>query len=194
MLQGRNLGLLFQSLRRKRKQREMSAEMNKATFWIYTFCHPCLISFPFYLVYKRFVRIWMFPASELRVASDGPATLFGFGGAIFLERMCFSVRSPRNCLAMPSDCGTETMTGILSWEATHRKYRIILQALIADRNEASAACVVSNALIVAMNLTINSAWVFEMKAITVLAKNGGMAMMWQVMVTSSGQKYNHQQC
>ena len=69
------------------------------------------------------------------------------------------------------------MTGILPWEAAHRKYRIILQALMADGNEASAACVVSNALIVAMNSTINSAGVFEIEAITVLAKNGGKAMM-----------------
>ena len=53
----------------------------------------------------------MFPASELRVSLDGPATLFGFGGAILFERMCFSVRLSRNCLAMLSDCGTETMTG-----------------------------------------------------------------------------------
>ena len=121
----------------------------------------------------------MFPASELRIASDGPATLFGFGGAILLERMCFSVKSLRNCLAMPLDCRTETMTGILLLEAAHRKYRIILQASIADGNEASAACVVLNALIVAMNSTINSAGVFEIEAITVLAKNGGRAMMWR---------------
>ena len=46
--------------------------------------------FPFGSVSRRFVRIWMFPASELRVASDGPATLFGFGVAILWERMCFS--------------------------------------------------------------------------------------------------------
>ena len=119
----------------------------------------------------------MFPASELRVASDGPATLFGFGGATMLERMCLSVRSSRNCLAMPSDCGTETMTRILSWEAAHRKYRILLHVLMADVNEASAACVVSNALMVAINSAINSAGVFEMEAITVLAKNGGIEMM-----------------
>ena len=74
--------------------------------------------------------IWMFPASELRVALDGPATLFGFGGAILLERMCFSVRSSRNCLSMPSDCGTKTTTGVLSWEAAHRKYRILLQVCL----------------------------------------------------------------
>ena len=61
----------------------------------------------------------MFPASELRVALDGPATFFRFFGATMLERMCFSVRSSRNCLAIPSDCGTKTMTGILSWEAAH---------------------------------------------------------------------------
>ena len=91
--------------------------------------------------------------------------------------MCFSVRSSRNCLAMPSDCGTETMTGILSWEAAQIKYRILLQASIAGGNEASEAYFVSNALIVAMNLTINSAGVFEMEAITVLDKNGGRAMM-----------------
>ena len=63
----------------------------------------------------------MFPASELRVASDGPATLFGFGGAILWERVCFSVRSSRNYFAKPSDCGTKTMTGILSWAAAQRK-------------------------------------------------------------------------
>ena len=67
--------------------------------------------FYFDSVSRQFVRIWMFPASELRVALDGPGTLFGFGGAILWERMCFSVRSSRNCLAMPSDCGTEMMTG-----------------------------------------------------------------------------------
>ena len=66
-------------------------------------------------VSRRFVRIWMFPESELRVASDEIATLFEFGGAILLERMCFSVRSLRNFFAMPLDCGTEKMTGILSW-------------------------------------------------------------------------------
>ena len=70
--------------------------------------------------------------------------------------MCFSVRSSRNCLAMPSDCGTETMTGILSWEAAQIKYRILLQASIAGGNEVSAACFVLNALIVAMKSTINS--------------------------------------
>ena len=116
----------------------------------------------------------MFPASELRVALDVPATLFGFGGAILWERMCFSVRSSRNCLAMPSDCGTETMRGILLWEAAQRKYMILLQAC---GNEASAACVVSNALIVDMNLMIKSAGVFEMEAMTILAKNSGRAMM-----------------
>ena len=57
----------------------------------------------------------MFPSSELRVALDGPATLFGFGGVILWERVCFYVRSSRNCLAVPSYCGTDTMTGILSW-------------------------------------------------------------------------------
>ena len=119
----------------------------------------------------------MFPASDLGVASDGPETLFGFGREILLESMCFFVRSSRNYLAMPSDCGTKKMTGILSWEAANRKYRIILQALMADGNEASAACVVSNSLIVAMNLTIKSAGVLDMEAITVLAKNGGRAMM-----------------
>ena len=56
----------------------------------------------------------MLPASELRVVLDEPATLLGFGGAILWERMCFSVRSLRNCLAKPSGCGTKTMTGILS--------------------------------------------------------------------------------
>ena len=116
----------------------------------------------------------MFPSSELRVALDGPATLFGFGGVILWERMCFSVRSSRNCLAMPSDCGTETMRGILLWEAEQRRYRILLQAC---GNEVSAACVVSNALIVEMNSTINSVGVFEMEAMTVLAKNGGREMM-----------------
>ena len=68
----------------------------------------------------------MFPVSEFRVALDGPAKLFGFGGSILLERMCFYVRSSKNCLAMLLDCGTETMTGILSWEAAQRKYRILL--------------------------------------------------------------------
>ena len=63
------------------------------------------------------------------------------------------------------------------WEAAQRKYRILLQALIAGGNEASAAFVVSNALIVEMNSAINLAGVFEMKEITVLAKNGGRAMM-----------------
>ena len=63
----------------------------------------------------------MFPASELRVASDGPATLFGFGGAKLWERICFSVRLSRNCLANPSACGTETMIGISSWAAAQRK-------------------------------------------------------------------------
>ena len=119
----------------------------------------------------------MFPASELRVASDGPATLFGFGGAILLERMCFSVRSSKNCLAMPSDCGTETMTGILSWEAAQRNHRILLQASIADEKGASVACVVSNTLIVMINLTINLAGVFKIEAITVLDKNDGRVMM-----------------
>ena len=119
----------------------------------------------------------MFPASKLRVASDGPATLFGFGGAILLERMCLSVRSSSYCLPIPSDCGIKTMTGILSWEAAQRKYTILLQASIAGVKEASAACVVSNALIVAMNLTTNSVGVFEMEAIIVSAKNGGRAMM-----------------
>ena len=52
-----------------------------------------------------------------------------------------------------------------------------MQASIADGNEASAACVVSNALIVAMNSKINSGGVFEMVAITVLSKNGGRVMM-----------------
>ena len=78
---------------------------------------------------------------------------------------------------MLSECGTKTMTGILSWEAAHRKYRIILQVSMADGNEASAAFIVSIYLMVAINSTINSAGVFEMEAITVLAKNGGMAMM-----------------
>ena len=78
---------------------------------------------------------------------------------------------------MPSDCGTETMEGILSWEAEHRKYRILLQASMADGNEASAACVVSNDLMVEINSTINLAGVFEMEVVTVLAKNGGRAMM-----------------
>ena len=119
----------------------------------------------------------MFPARELRDASDEHATLFGLGGATMLERTCFSVSSSRNCLAMPSDFGTETMTGILSWEAANRKYRILLQASMADGNEASAACVVSNDLMVAIKLTINLAGVFEMEAITVLDKNGGRAMM-----------------
>ena len=119
----------------------------------------------------------MFPESELRVASDGPAKLFGFGGAILWERMCFYVRSSRNFLDMPSNYGTKTMTGILSWEAAQRKYRILLQASIAGGNKASTACVVSNSLIVEMNLTINLAGVFEMEAITVLDKNGGRAMM-----------------
>ena len=108
------------------------------------------VLFSFDSVSRKFVRIWMFPASELRVASVGLATLFGFGGAILWERMCLSVRSSRNCLAMPSDCGTETMTGILLWEAAQRKYRILLQASIAGGNEASATCVVSNNLIVEM--------------------------------------------
>ena len=116
--------------------------------------------FSFASVSRQFVRIWMFPASELRVASDGPATLFGFGGAILWERMCFSVRSSRNCLAIPSDCGNKTMTGVLSWESAQGKYRILLQASIAGGNEASVACVVSNALIVEMNSRINSAVVF----------------------------------
>ena len=80
-------------------------------------------------------------------------------------------------MAMPSYCGTETMTGILSWKSAHREYRILLQASIADVNEASAACVVSNALIAAMNSTINSAGVYKMEAITVLDKNGGRVMM-----------------
>ena len=93
--------------------------------------------------------------------------------------MCFSVRLLRNCLAIPSDCGTETMTGILSWEDAKRNYRILLQASIAGGNEASAACVVSKALIVEMNSMINSAWGFEMEAITVLDKKGGRAMMWR---------------
>ena len=44
-------------------------------------------------------------------------------------------------------------------------------------NEASAACMVSNALILEMNSMINSAGDFEMEAITVLAKKGGRAMM-----------------
>ena len=52
-----------------------------------------------------------------------------------------------------------------------------MQASIADGNEASAACVLSNDLIVAMNLKINLAGVFKTEAITVLAKNGGRAMM-----------------
>ena len=47
---------------------------------------------------------------------------------------------------------------------------------MADGNEASAACVVSNALMVAINSTINSTGVFEMEVITVLAKYG-RAMM-----------------
>ena len=63
------------------------------------------------------------------------------------------------------------------WKAAHRKYRILLQALIADIYEASASCVVSNALIVTMNSTINSAGVYKMEAITVLAKNGVRVMM-----------------
>ena len=113
----------------------------------------------------------------MRVASDGPATLFGFGGAILLERMCFSVRSSRNCLDMPSDCGTKKMTGILSWEAAQINYGILLQASIAGGNELSVACVVSKDLIVAMKSMINLAGVFEMEAITVLAKNGGREMM-----------------
>ena len=79
-------------------------------------------------------------------------------------------------MAMPLYCGTETMTGILLWETAQIKYRILLQALIAGGNELSAACVASNALIVAMNstmnLTINLAGAFKMEAITVLAKNG----------------------
>ena len=53
----------------------------------------------------------MFQASELRVSSDGPATLFEFGGSILWERIFFSVRLLRNSLAVPSYCGTETMTG-----------------------------------------------------------------------------------
>ena len=69
------------------------------------------------------------------------------------------------------------MTGILSWEAALRKYRVLLQASMAHGNEASVACVVSNSLMVAINSTINSAGVFEMEAINVLSKNGGMAMM-----------------
>ena len=121
--------------------------------------------------------IWIFPASELRVASDEPAKLFGFGGAILLESMCFSVMLSRNCLAMPSDFGTEMMIGILLWETAQRKYRIFLKASIAGGYEASAAYVVLSALIVAMNSMINSAGVFEMEAITVLAKNGCRAMM-----------------
>ena len=48
---------------------------------------------------------------------------------------------------------------------------------MADGNEASAACVVSNSFMVAINLAIISAGVFKMEAITVLAKNGGRAMM-----------------
>ena len=46
-----------------------------------------------------------------------------------------------------------------------------MQALMAGGNEASAAWVVSNALIVEMNSNFNSAVVFEMEVITVLAKN-----------------------
>ena len=84
----------------------------------------------------------MFPASELRLVPDGLATLFGVGGAILLERMCLSLRSSRNCLAMPLDCGTKTMTGILSYETSHRNYRILLHASMVDGNELSAACVV----------------------------------------------------
>ena len=124
--------------------------------------------FSFNSVSRQFLRIWMFPASELRVAPDGTATLLRFGGVILLERMCLSVSLSRNCLDIPSDCETKTMTGILSWEAAHRKYRILLQASMADGNEASATCVVSNSLIVTMNSTINSAGVFEMEAMTVL--------------------------
>ena len=97
----------------------------------------------------------MLPARELRVASDGPATLFGFCGVTMLERMCLSVRSSRNCLEMTSDCGTETMTGILSWEASHRKYRILMQASMANVNEASEECVVSIDLMMTINSTIN---------------------------------------
>ena len=119
----------------------------------------------------------MFLESKLREASDGPAILFGFCGATMLERICFSVRLSRNCLTMLSDSGNKTMMGILSWDASHKKYRILLKALMADGNEASAACVVSNALMVAINSTINSTGVFEMEVITVLAKNGGRAMM-----------------
>ena len=111
----------------------------------------------------------MFPVSKLRVASDGPATLFVFVGAKMVERMCFSVILLRNCLTMPSDCGTKIMMGILSWEAFHRKYRILLQAFMADVNEASASCVVSNVLMVAINSTINLEGVFKMEVITVLA-------------------------
>ena len=48
---------------------------------------------------------------------------------------------------------------------------------MADVNEASDECFVSNALMVAMNLTINSAGVFEVEAIPVLAKKGERAMM-----------------
>ena len=78
---------------------------------------------------------------------------------------------------IPSDCGTKTMTGILSWESSHIKYRILLQASMADGNEALAACVVLNYLVVEINSTINSAVAFEMEAITVLTKKGGRAMM-----------------
>ena len=119
----------------------------------------------------------MFPASKLRMASDGPTTLFVFGGATMLERTRFSVRLSSNCLTMPSDCGTEKRTCILSWEAAHRKYRILLQLSMADGNEESAACVLLNYLMVAINSTINSVGVFEMEAVTVLAKNGGRSMM-----------------
>ena len=52
-----------------------------------------------------------------------------------------------------------------------------MQASIAGGNEASAACVVSKDLIVDINSMINSAEIFEMEAITVLAKKGGRAMM-----------------
>ena len=78
---------------------------------------------------------------------------------------------------MPSNYGNKTMTGILSWEAAQINYRILLQASIAGGNEESAVFVVSNALIVEMNSTINLAGVFEMEAMNVLAKNGGRAMM-----------------
>ena len=49
----------------------------------------CLLSlsafFSFDSVSRRVVRKWIFPESDLRAASYGPATLSWFGGAIFWE-------------------------------------------------------------------------------------------------------------